>query len=62
MKIFQENPPANNQPATLIIGRDGQIQELKIEAVQCCKYLVVVVPEDQINALLMGKIFLLQVD
>jgi hypothetical protein len=55
LQIIQENPPLNNQPICLVVGREGQIVELKTEGLPCCKYPVVLVPNDQINAASDGK-------
>jgi len=49
-KVLQKKQPLNNKQITVVVERDGRIQEFKMEGVMCSKYSMVLAPSDQINA------------
>lgn len=53
--ILQENQSSKNKQIVVVVEREGQIIEFKMEGEACCKYFMGVVQDDQINALSDGK-------
>lgn len=58
LNIIQENPPTKDQPVSVVVGRDGQIVELKIEGIPSCKYIIALIADDRINAFSDGKMII----
>ena len=53
--ITQDNKTVKDKPFSIIVERDGNILELNINPISCCKYNILLVPEDSINAFSDGK-------
>lgn len=53
--IIQDNHTKKDKPFSIVVERDGNILELNINQILCCKYNILLVPEDRINAFSDGK-------
>ena len=53
--IIQDNQTVKDKPLSMVVERGGNILEFNINPISCCKYNILLVPEDKINALSDGK-------
>jgi Zn-dependent protease with chaperone function len=53
--ILQQSQLSKNNQITMVVEREGQIMDFKMEGIPCSKYFMGVVPNDQINALSDGS-------
>lgn len=53
--IMQDNQTVKDKPYSIVVERGGNILELNINPISCCKYNILLVPEDSINAFSDGK-------
>jgi membrane-associated protease RseP (regulator of RpoE activity) len=53
--IIQQDQANTEKSVNIVVERDNQIMEFNIKPISCCKYNVMLVPDDSINAFSDGK-------
>ena len=53
--IMQDSQTVKDKLFNIVVDRDGNILELNINPISCCKYNILLVPEDRLNAFSDGK-------